>query len=98
MGPLSSVLEMLPKVGPLRGMQNMPVDESRLQRVEAIINSMTAQERRSPALLNGSRKKRVARGSGTSVQDVNQLLKQYLGMKKMVKGMKGNWMKRAMGR
>jgi signal recognition particle subunit SRP54 len=98
MGPLSSVLEMLPKVGPLRGLQNQQVDETRLQRVEAIINSMTAEERRSPGVLNGSRKKRVARGSGTRVQDVNELLKQYLGMKKMMKGMQGNWMKRAMGR
>jgi signal recognition particle subunit SRP54 len=97
MGPLSSMLEMLPKVGPLRKLPDMPVDESRVQRVEAIIDSMTPQERRHPGLLNGSRKRRVARGSGTSVQEVNQLLKQYLGMKKMLKGMKGSWMRRALG-
>jgi len=97
MGPLSSMLEMLPKVGPLRKLPDMPVDESRVQRVEAIIDSMTPQERRHPGLLNGSRKRRVARGSGTSVQEVNQLLKQYLGMRKMLKGMKGSWMRRALG-
>jgi len=98
MGPLSSMLDLLPKVGPFRGMQNMPVDEGRVKRVEAILSSMTPQERRRPELLNGSRKKRIARGSGTSVQEINQLLKQYLGMRKMLKGMKGSWMKRALGR
>jgi signal recognition particle subunit SRP54 len=98
MGPLASVLEMLPRVGPLKNMQNLPVDESRLKRVEAMIDSMTAGERRNPALLNGSRKRRVARGSGTTVQEINQLLKQYLGMRRMMKGMRGDWMKRALGR
>jgi signal recognition particle subunit SRP54 len=98
MGPLSSMLDLLPKVGPFRGMQSMPVDEGRVKRVEAILSSMTPQERRRPDLLNGSRKRRIARGSGTSVQEINQLLKQYLGMKKMLKGMKGSWMKRALGR
>ncbi len=98
MGPLSSMLDLLPKVGPFRGMQSTPVDEGRVKRVEAILSSMTPQERRRPDLLNGSRKRRIARGSGTSVQEINQLLKQYLGMKKMLKGMKGSWMKRALGR
>ena len=98
MGPISSMLDMLPKVGPLRGMQTMPVDESRVTRVEAILSSMTPKERQHPDLLNASRKKRIARGSGTSVQEINQLLKQYLGMRKMIKGMKGSWMKRAIGR
>jgi signal recognition particle subunit SRP54 len=97
MGPLSSVLEMLPKAGPLRGLQGGDVDEGRLRRIEAIIDSMTAKERQQPAVLNASRKRRVARGSGTSVQDINQLLKQYLGMKKMLKGVKGNWLRRALG-
>ena len=76
----------------------MPVDDDKVKRVEAILSSMTPHERRRPDVLNGSRKKRIARGSGTSVQEVNQLLKQYLGMKKMIKSMKGSWMKRAMGR
>jgi signal recognition particle subunit SRP54 len=97
MGPLASVLEMLPKAGPLRGLADAQVDEGRLRRVEAIIDSMTPKERRAPAVLNASRKRRIARGSGTSVQDVNQLLKQYLGMKKMLKGVKGNWLRRALG-
>ncbi len=97
MGPLSSMLDLLPKVGPLRKLPDLPVDESRVKRVEAMIDSMTPQERRNPGLLNGSRKRRVARGSGTTVQEVNQLLKQYLGMRKMLKGMKGSWMRRALG-
>jgi signal recognition particle subunit SRP54 len=98
MGPLSSVLELLPKGGPMRGLQGAEVDDRKLVRVEAIINSMTPAERRDPGLLNGSRKKRVAKGSGTSVQDINQLLKQYLGMRKMMKGMKTGWLQKAMGR
>ncbi len=98
MGPLGSVLEMLPKVGPLRGLDTANVDERGLVRVEAIINSMTAEERRRPETLNGSRKKRIARGSGTAVQDINQLVKQYRGMKKMMKGVQGKWLRRAMGR
>src|SRR5436190_2436156 len=98
LGSLGSLLDMLPKVGPLRGLQNQQVDEGQLKRVEAIINSMTPGERRNPGVLNGSRKKRVARGSGTSVQEINQLLKQYMGMRKMMKNMRGGWMKRALGR
>jgi signal recognition particle subunit SRP54 len=87
---------MLPKVGPLKEMQQMgDADEKRLTRVEAMINSMTLDERRNPGLLNGSRKKRIAKGSGTSVQDVNQLLKQYLQMKRMMKGVKQGFMKKA---
>jgi signal recognition particle subunit SRP54 len=98
MGPLGQVLEMLPKVGPLRGLDGANVDEQGLVRVEAIINSMTPDERRRPEALNGSRKKRIARGSGTSVQHINQLVKQYRGMKKMMKGVQGKWLRRAMGR
>lgn len=99
MGPLKGVLDALPKVGPLRGMEKLgEADEKRLVQVEAIVNSMTLEERRSPALLNASRKRRVARGSGTSVQEVNQVLKQYLQMKKLMKGMRGGWLKKAFGR
>jgi signal recognition particle subunit SRP54 len=97
MGPLAQVLEMLPKVGPLRGLEGANVDEGGLQRVEAIINSMTPHERRRPDVLNGSRKRRIAMGSGTSVQDINRLLKQYRGMQKMFKGVQGKWLRKAMG-
>jgi signal recognition particle subunit SRP54 len=98
LGPLAQVLEMLPKVGPLRGLDGAQVDENGLRRVEAIINSMTPLERRRPDVLNGGRKKRIAIGSGTSVQDINRLIKQYRGMKKMFKGVQGKWLRRAMGR
>ncbi len=98
LGPLKGVLDMLPKAGPLRGLDKVgEADDRRLVRVEAIINSMTPQERRRPQILAASRKRRIARGSGTSVQEINQLLKQYLQMKKMMKQVKGNWLKRAFG-
>jgi signal recognition particle subunit SRP54 len=97
LGPLGQVLELLPKVGPLKGMDTSNVDESGLRKVEAIINSMTPLERRRPDILNGSRRKRIAIGSGTSVADINRLLKQYKGMKKMFKGVQGKWLKKAMG-
>ncbi len=97
LGPLGSVLEMLPKVGPLRGLDAGSVDESGLTRVEAIINSMTPLERKKPDVLNGSRKKRIAMGSGTSVAEINRLLKQYAQMRKMMKGVQGKWLRRAMG-
>ena len=97
LGPLGSVLEMLPKVGPLRGLDSANVDESGLKRVEAIINSMTPLERRRPDVLNGGRKKRIAMGSGTSVAEINRLLKQYRSMQKMMKGVQGKWLRRAMG-
>jgi len=86
MGPLEQVLGMLPKVGPLANLpKDTQIDESRLKRVEAVINSMTASERADHGLLDGKRRKRIARGSGTSVQEVNQVVKQYLQMKQMVK-------------
>jgi len=98
LGSLKSVLGMLPKMGPLKGLGDVSeADERRLARTEAIINSMTFDERRTPGLLNASRKKRVARGSGTSVQEINQLIKQYLQMKRMMKGVKSGWMKKAFG-
>jgi signal recognition particle subunit SRP54 len=86
MGPLEQLVDMLPKVGPL---QNLPkdaqVDEKKLKQVEAIINSMTNEERRDHNVIDGKRRKRIAKGSGTSVQDVNQVLKQYLQMRTMMK-------------
>ncbi|MDH3255322.1 MAG: signal recognition particle protein, partial [Acidobacteriota bacterium] len=97
MGPLSQILEALPRGGPLRGLDPSMIDEGRLSRVEAIIDSMTPQERRRPAVLNARRKRRVAAGSGTRVQDINQLLKQYRMMQKMMKNVKGGWLQKALG-
>ena len=80
---------MLPSIGPFSGMQKAAdkVDEKQLTRVEAIIDSMTAHERLNHDVINGSRRKRIARGSGTTVQEVNQLLRQYAQMRKMFKDM-----------
>lgn len=97
LGPLGSLVDLLPKVGPLKGLDSSMVDEGQMKRVQAILDSMTSKERNRPDLLNGSRKLRIAKGSGTSVEDVNRLLKQYKGMKKMFKGVKGSWLKRALG-
>jgi signal recognition particle subunit SRP54 len=86
MGPLEQLVDMLPKMGPL---QNIPkdakVDEQKLKQVEAIISSMTNEERRDHNVIDGKRRRRIAMGSGTTVQDVNQVLKQYLQMRTMMK-------------
>ncbi|HWR16704.1 MAG TPA: signal recognition particle protein [Terriglobales bacterium] len=89
MGSFSSLLGMLPKVGPLAGLQAAAdnFDEKELVRVEAIINSMTKYERDHHDVINGQRRKRIARGSGTTIQDVNNLLRQYAQMRKMFKDM-----------
>ena len=97
MGPLSELLKLMPKMGPLKGLDASAVDEGQLKRIEAIINSMTPLERSKPGLLNARRKRRVARGSGTRVQDINRLLKQYQQMRKMMKGASGKWLRRSMG-
>ena len=97
LGPLSQIMEMLPRSGPLKGLDASMIDESQLTRVEAIISSMTPLERRRPTVLNASRKRRIARGSGVRVQDVNQLVKQYRGMQRMLKGVQGKWLKKALG-
>jgi signal recognition particle subunit SRP54 len=81
-------------MGKVKQMKDMEVDDGQLSRIEAIINSMTAEERRRHAIINGSRRKRIAKGSGTSVQEVNRLLKDYTQVMKMVKkinkgGMRG---------
>ncbi len=83
MGSMSSLLGMIPGIG--KSMKDVNVDEGALKRVEAIILSMTLKERRNPDVLDGNRRRRIAIGSGTSVQDVNRLMKQYLEMKKMMK-------------
>src|SRR5258705_111501 len=86
MGPLEQVVDMLPKIGPLANLpKDAKVDESMLKRVEAIINSMTNQERRDHNVIDGKRRKRIATGSGTSVQEVNQVIKQYMQMRQMMK-------------
>jgi signal recognition particle subunit SRP54 len=91
MGSMKSILKMLPSVGPFQGMAQAAenVDESQFTRVESIINSMTNKERQNADLINGSRRKRIAVGSGTSVQEVNNLLRQYNQMSKMFKTMGG---------
>ncbi|NOX37831.1 MAG: signal recognition particle protein [Calditrichaeota bacterium] len=86
MGPLEQLLGMIPGVG--KQLRNVQVDEKALVRIEAIINSMTPEERRNPRIINGSRRRRIAMGSGTRVQDVNQLLKQFDEMRKMIRRMK----------
>jgi signal recognition particle subunit SRP54 len=86
MGPLQGLIGMLPGVG--KQLRDVDVDPSRLKRIEAIILSMTPAERRNPKLLDGSRRKRIANGSGTSVQEVNQLMKQFGQMNKMMKKLK----------
>ena len=84
MGSMGSLLELIPGGKKLASQVDADKAERELKRVEAIINSMTLQERRSPAILNGSRRRRIAQGSGTSVADVNRLMKQFLEMKKMM--------------
>ena len=86
MGPLDEILGMLPGAGKMgKAMKNVKVDDRELVRIEAIINSMTPKERQNPEIIANSRKRRIAAGSGTRVQDVNQLLKQFAQMRKMMK-------------
>jgi signal recognition particle subunit SRP54 len=85
MGPLQGVLKMIPGLG--SQLKDVNVDERQLARVEAIVLSMTPQERRMPHLINGSRRQRIARGSGTTVQQVNQLMSARKQMEKMMKQM-----------
>ena len=86
MGPLSNLLDLLPKGGAFRGLSDpAAVDEKSLVRVTAIIDSMTREERQYPQILNGSRKKRIASGSGTAVSEINRLVKQYQQMRKLMK-------------
>ncbi|MCL4812780.1 MAG: signal recognition particle protein [Vicinamibacteraceae bacterium] len=89
MGPLEQIIGMLPGMGNMKAAMPEGVDEKQLVRIEAIIGSMTPQERRRHDLINGSRRKRIARGSGTSVEEVNRLLKQFVQMRKMLKVMGG---------
>ena len=86
MGPMKDLLKMMPGAGKLK-LDDVNIDDNATVKVEAIIQSMTVEERRNPDILNGSRKKRIARGSGRSIQEVNQLLKQFNEMKKMMKSL-----------
>jgi len=98
LGPLESILGMMPQVGPLKELKNAKVDEKEITRVVAIIDSMTPKERYNHMIINGSRRRRIARGSGTSVQEVNQLLKQYSQARKMMKTFSGGFMGKRMGK
>ncbi|MEX0619101.1 MAG: signal recognition particle protein [Pseudohongiellaceae bacterium] len=92
MGGVSSIMDKMPGMGALPPGAAAMVDDSRFRRMEAVINSMTPKERRNPDVLNGSRKRRITRGSGTQIQDLNQLLKQHKQMQKVMKKMKGGKM------
>jgi signal recognition particle subunit SRP54 len=94
MGSMSDLISMIPGIGKSKHLKNLEVDEREFVRIEAIINSMTPQERRHHTLIKGSRRKRIAKGSGTSVQDINKMLKNYTQVMKMIKkinkgGMRG---------
>jgi len=93
MGSIEQIFSMIPGMGRLKLPKDFQGSEKELVKVEAIINSMTKEERRSPEILNGSRRLRIAKGSGTAVQDVNQLLKQYLQTKKMLRQFKRSGMR-----
>ncbi|MGH8902873.1 MAG: signal recognition particle protein, partial [Egibacteraceae bacterium] len=87
MGPLQGLLGMIPGIG--RALKDVDIDDNQVKQVEAVIQSMTLEERRNPALLDGSRKKRVARGSGRSAQEVNDLLRSFAEMRKMMRQLGG---------
>jgi signal recognition particle subunit SRP54 len=89
LGPLESLIGMIPQIGPMKDLKNMKVDEKEITRLVAIIDSMTARERANHMIINGARRRRIAKGSGTSVQEVNNLLKQYSQARKMMKSFTG---------
>jgi signal recognition particle subunit SRP54 len=98
LGPLGSLLDMMPKVGMLKNLKDVKVDEKEIDHVVAIIDSMTPKERANHMIINGSRRRRIAKGSGTSVQEVNQLLKQYAEARKMMKSLSGGMMGKKFGK
>ena len=89
LGPLENILGMMPQLGPMKGLKDVKVDENEITRVVAIIDSMTSKERYNHMIINGARRRRIAKGSGTSVQEVNALLKQYSQARKMMKSITG---------
>src|SRR5579864_7263445 len=98
LGPLQNLLGMMPKMGMLKDLKDVKVDENEINRVVAIIDSMTPKERDNHMIINGSRRRRIAKGSGTSVQEVNQLLKQYAEARKMMKMVSGGLLGKKMGK
>ncbi len=98
LGPLQSLLGMMPKFGILKELKDVKVDEQEINHVVAIIDSMTPHERNNHMIINGSRRRRIAKGSGTSVQEVNQLLKQYTQARKMMKSFSGGLMGKKLGK
>lgn len=96
MGPLDELMKMLPGAGKMKGMDNMQVDDKQLGHIEAIIKSMTKMEKDNPDIINAGRRKRIARGSGRPIQEVNRVLKQFNEMKKMMKQMTGGAMGKKM--
>jgi signal recognition particle subunit SRP54 len=98
LGSMESILGMMPQIGPLKDLKNAKVDEKEITRVVAIVDSMTHKERDNHMIINGSRRRRIARGSGTSVQEVNQLLKQYAQARKMMKTFSGGFMGKRLGK
>ncbi len=98
LGPLGSLLDMMPKVGMLKDLKDVKIEEKEINRVVAIIDSMTPKERANHMIINGSRRRRIAKGSGTSVQDVNQLLKQYAEARKMMKSLSGGLLGKKLGK
>ncbi|HEX6140060.1 MAG TPA: signal recognition particle protein [Candidatus Limnocylindria bacterium] len=97
MGPIGQILQMIPGAGQMAGAAQQAVDEGQLQRVEAIIDSMTAEERRRPEIIKASRRRRIAVGSGTSTADVNRLLKQFAEMQKLMRQLGSGRMPRLPG-
>ncbi len=89
LGPLESLIGMMPNLGPIKDLKNVKVDENEITRIVAIIDSMTPKERDNHMIINGARRRRIAKGSGTSVQEVNNLLKQYAQARKMMKSITG---------
>ena len=89
LGPLESILGMMPQIGPMKDLKNMKVDEKEITRLVAIVDSMTPRERNNHMIINGARRRRIAKGRGTSVQEVNNLLKQYSQARKMMKSFTG---------
>lgn len=98
LGPLESVLGMLPQTGMLKELKNVKVDDKEITRVVAIIDSMTPRERENHLIINGQRRRRISKGSGTSVQEVNQLLKQYGEARKMMKTLSSGMMGKKLGK
>ncbi|CAM3753313.1 signal recognition particle protein [Alkalicoccus chagannorensis] len=89
MGPIDELMQMMPGANKMKGMKNLQVDDKQIAHIEAIVRSMTKEERDHPSIMNASRKRRIAKGSGRNIQEVNRLLKQFEDMKKMMKQMSG---------